>query len=100
VFLNLSEFEAYGITVAEALAAGTPCVVREAGALGDWTAHRGCVGVSTVDPQSVRNAASVAVGTVPSVEPSTWSDTAASVVEVYTSEAGRPVTPNGCDRQD
>ncbi|WP_129115814.1 glycosyltransferase family 4 protein [Halegenticoccus tardaugens] len=44
-FVALSAFEAYGMTVAEALAAGTPCVVRQAGALGDWAARDDCVGV-------------------------------------------------------
>ena len=53
VFLNLSEFEAYGITVAEALAAGTPCVIREAGALRDWTDVLGCVGTRSVAPTAV-----------------------------------------------
>jgi glycosyltransferase involved in cell wall biosynthesis len=41
VYVTMSEFEAYGITVAEALAAGTPCVVRAAGALKDWGSHEG-----------------------------------------------------------
>jgi glycosyltransferase involved in cell wall biosynthesis len=35
VYVNLSTFEAYGITVAEALAASTPCVVNKDG-LGNW----------------------------------------------------------------
>ena len=39
VYVTLSEFEAYGMTVAEALAAGTPCVVQEAGALENWAEH-------------------------------------------------------------
>ena len=41
VYVTMSEFEAYGMTVAEALAAGTPCVVREAGALVDWARREG-----------------------------------------------------------
>jgi len=44
-YVTMSSFEAYGITVGEALAAGTPCVVREAGALVDWTDRADCVGV-------------------------------------------------------
>jgi hypothetical protein len=39
--------------VAEALAAGTPCVVREAGALGDWADVTGCVGTGSVAPATV-----------------------------------------------
>jgi glycosyltransferase involved in cell wall biosynthesis len=43
--VTLSTHEAYGMTVAESLAAGTPVVVREARALADWTTERGVVGV-------------------------------------------------------
>ena len=45
VFALLSEDEAYGITVAEALAAGTPCVVAEASALSEWVDGISCLGV-------------------------------------------------------
>jgi glycosyltransferase involved in cell wall biosynthesis len=55
VFVSMSSFEAYGMTVAEALAAGTPCVVREAAALEDWSSHDGCVGVEDLDPDAVAN---------------------------------------------
>jgi len=56
VFVSLSSFEAYGITVAEALAAGTPCVVREAGALADWATRPDVVGVSEPRPAAVADA--------------------------------------------
>jgi glycosyltransferase involved in cell wall biosynthesis len=61
VYLTLSEFESYGMTVAEALATGTPCVVATSGALADWTAQRGCLGVDALDTaaisKAIRNAA-------------------------------------------
>lgn len=53
VYINLSRYEAYGITVAEALAAGTPCVVREKGALQDWTLKEECFGISNLSPEYV-----------------------------------------------
>jgi glycosyltransferase involved in cell wall biosynthesis len=56
VFLNLSSFESYGITVAESLAAGTPCVVRESGALTDWTKNTGVVGVEMPAPDRIQAA--------------------------------------------
>jgi glycosyltransferase involved in cell wall biosynthesis len=56
VYLTLSEFEAYGLTVGEALAAGTPCVVRERGALVDWTRRPDCLGVQGTDPASIASA--------------------------------------------
>ncbi|MFC4438912.1 MULTISPECIES: glycosyltransferase family 4 protein [Natrialbaceae] len=52
-YVTLSAFEAYGMTVAEALAAGTPCVVRAAGALTDWIDREGCVGVADPSPTAV-----------------------------------------------
>lgn len=45
VFVNLSTFEAYGITVAEALACGTPCIVAKGGALEEFIGE-GCAGIS------------------------------------------------------
>ncbi|ELZ98901.1 glycosyltransferase [Haloferax mucosum ATCC BAA-1512] len=56
-YVTLSEFEAYGMTVAEALTAGTPCVVLNAAALTDWTTEPGVVGVS--DTESARVASAV-----------------------------------------
>ncbi|MEN6553316.1 MAG: hypothetical protein ABFC34_10595, partial [Methanobacterium sp.] len=37
--------EAYGITVAEALAAGTPCVVAKGSALEEFVNGRNCIGI-------------------------------------------------------
>lgn len=73
VFVSLSSFEAYGITVAEALAAGTPCVVRETGALADWSTRPDVVGISETRPApvaaAVDRASSLTVtGSVPSWE--------------------------------
>jgi len=53
VYVTLSEFEAYGMTVAEALAAGTPCIVRETGALQDWVDRDGVSGIAELSPNRV-----------------------------------------------
>lgn len=45
IFLMLSSHEAYGITVAEALAAGTPCVVAKGSALEEFVDGHACIGV-------------------------------------------------------
>ena len=45
VFVLLSTFEAYGITVAEALACGTPCIVATGGALEEFIGGMACVGL-------------------------------------------------------
>lgn len=60
--VTLSTHEAYGMTVAESIAAGTPAVVRESGALVDWLDERGVVGVDTVEPAAVADAVASAVG--------------------------------------
>lgn len=83
-FVNLSSFEAYGMTVAEALTAGTPCVVREAGALRDWQDVRGVVGVAEPTPDRVQTACERAIsGTSPDVQLPTWDDVTDRVLEVY-----------------
>lgn len=55
-YLLLSEFEAYGMTVAEALASETPCVVRTGSALNDWVENPGVVGVDNCSPAAVADA--------------------------------------------
>lgn len=47
IFLMLSSHEAYGITVAEALAAGTPCVVAKGSALEEFVDGENCLGIET-----------------------------------------------------
>lgn len=86
-FITMSEFEAYGMTVGEALAAGTPCVVRERGALSEWTDRPDCVGVSGPGPGKISEAVAKAVGrkTNPDSLPS-WDDITEQLVAVYSSE--------------
>jgi glycosyltransferase involved in cell wall biosynthesis len=45
LFALLSEHEAYGISVAEALASGTPCVVADTSALSEWIDNENCFGI-------------------------------------------------------
>lgn len=52
VFLMLSKHEAYGITVAEALAAGTPCVVAKGSALDEFVDGEMCIGL--IDSSNIR----------------------------------------------
>jgi len=46
VFVLLSKYEAYSIVVAEALAAGTPCIVAKTSALSEWVDGETCFGVN------------------------------------------------------
>jgi len=45
VFFMLSTMEAYGITVAEALLAGTPCIVAKGSALDEFVDGERCIGI-------------------------------------------------------
>lgn len=45
LFALLSTEEAYGISVAEALASGTPCVVANESGLSEWVDGKNCLGV-------------------------------------------------------
>ncbi|SEO82066.1 Glycosyltransferase involved in cell wall bisynthesis [Halogranum amylolyticum] len=88
-FVTLSGFEAYGMTVAEALAAGTPCVVREAGALVDWVERADVVSIADGDqtnPRTVADAVEAAVLLDAPSEPlPTWEDVVAETEGVYES---------------
>lgn len=83
-YVALSSFESYGMTVAEALAAGTPCVVSTAGALAEWTDRDGCVGTDSLTPTAVATGVREAIhrdvdaATVPD-----WDDVTDRVVARY-----------------
>jgi glycosyltransferase involved in cell wall biosynthesis len=46
LLILLSKYEAFGIVVAEALAAGTPCIVAKGSALEEWIDDESCFGIS------------------------------------------------------
>ena len=91
-FVTCSGFEAYGMTVAEALAAGTPCVVRRAGALVDWTDREDCVGVGSetaVSPTEVAEGVREAVRRDAPSEPlPTWDDVVDETEALYRAVVG------------
>lgn len=45
VFVLLSQYEAYSMTVAEAIVAGTPCIVAKGSALTEWIDGKNCFGI-------------------------------------------------------
>ncbi len=82
--LALSTVEAYGLTVAEALAAGTPCVVRDAGALAEWGRRGDCALVHEPTPPVIARAvARIRNADAPTDPLSDWSEVVDRVVECY-----------------
>lgn len=84
-YVSLSRFEAYGMTVGEALAAGTPCVVRDSGALRSWTRYDGVEGIGTTDPDVVVRAIESVAGTDVSVSLPTWNAVTRDLLDCYES---------------
>lgn len=83
VFVNLSIFEAYGITVAEALACGTSCVVAKGGALEEFIDDDGCVGISyPVDIKTLINLIKSGKKISPRKMPD-WEDVASNLIGIY-----------------
>lgn len=83
VYVTLSRFEAFGMTVGEALAAGTPSVVRTGSALDDWTRYTAVSAVDTDEPPVVAEAIRSMVGTNTSVRPPTWNEVVENLIDQY-----------------
>jgi glycosyltransferase involved in cell wall biosynthesis len=60
IYITTSEFEAYGMTVAEALASGTPCIVSEDAALQGWAQHPSVACISDISAREIKKAIRIA----------------------------------------
>lgn len=90
IFFMLSTHESYGITVAEALAAGTPCIVAIGSALDEFVDGKRCIGINTpISPdkliKSVEQLKNVCNNKVERKNLSfqDWNDVTDKVIEVY-----------------
>jgi glycosyltransferase involved in cell wall biosynthesis len=84
VSLSLSTHEAFGLTVAEALASGTPCVVRSARALAAWGTRPDCIAIDAVAAAPIASAVRAAeTRPAPAAPVPTWEATASQVRDVY-----------------
>lgn len=89
VFVMLSKFEAYGITVAEALTAGMPCIVANGSALAEFVDGISCNGVDLpIDGIKLAGLIESAKFSGPSKNVLDWDDVVGSLLKVY-AEAGR-----------
>lgn len=85
VFVMLSLHEAYGITVAEALATGIPCVVALGSALDEFVDGEMCVGLNKFDVDTIASAIRElkACGIHKSKNTIDWNDVVNKLVELY-----------------
>ncbi len=85
VFVLLSRYECFSIAVAEALAAGTPCIVALTSALKEWVDGRNCFGISyPINPAELASLISAVSGKrVSGVRLWDWDDVVAELENVY-----------------
>jgi len=85
LFALISRYEAYCISVAEALAAKTPCIVAETSALREWIDNRNCFGISY--PINIQQLAlmidSIMGRSIGPIRLPTWDETVEKLVLVY-----------------
>ncbi len=100
--LSLSTSEAYGLVVAEALTAGTPCVVSEESALKEFLGEPGCFGVKNpseptglADVLATLSHREIQVGPF-SPKIKTWEEVAQKYEAVYTSCARKQRLSEAC----
>lgn len=85
VFVLLSKHEAYGITVAEALASGTPCIVARGSALEEFVDNRNCFGIDyPIDINELVVMIEDVIGKeVKKVDLWDWNDVVKELIKVY-----------------
>ena len=90
LFIMLSERENYGMAVAEALAAGVPCIVAARSALVDWVDDSACFGIEhPADFQDLAGLIGRVIGrTVENTSLRDWEDVVEESMSVYFDEKG------------
>ncbi|WP_424008771.1 glycosyltransferase family 4 protein [Haloferax denitrificans] len=82
--VSLSSFESFGLTVAESLASGTPCVLKAATALQDWCVRDDVECVTETDTESIARAIESGVNlSAPSEAVPCWEDVTDSYEAIY-----------------
>jgi len=85
LFIMLSSHEAFGIAVAEALAAKTPCIVANTSALKEWVDNENCFGIDyPIDIEEVAELINKVMGKkVGDVRLWDWEEVVAGLVKIY-----------------
>lgn len=85
VFVLLSKYEAYGITVAEALASKTPCIVSNTSALKEFVDDENCFGIDyPIDTHELAKLVRKVIGRkVTGVKLLGWDDVVKQLIKIY-----------------
>jgi len=85
LFILLSKYEGFAISVAEALAAGTVCIVANVSALTEWVDNHNCFGVNyPINIESLKKLVNETIGRrAVGVKLFDWDDSVARIVNVY-----------------
>ncbi|MEM2145493.1 MAG: glycosyltransferase, partial [Candidatus Jordarchaeaceae archaeon] len=85
LFVLLSKYEAYGITVLEALTSGTPCLVAKTSALQEFVDEKNCFGIDyPIDINELSNLITALLGKkIVNVKCKSWDDVVNNLIEVY-----------------
>jgi glycosyltransferase involved in cell wall biosynthesis len=85
LFVLLSKLEAYGISIAEALALGTPCIVANNSALREWIDDKNCFGIQyPIRIDKLREMVDDIVGRrVEGIRLPNWNEIVKEIAEVY-----------------
>lgn len=85
LFVYLSKYEAFGISVAEALASKIPCIVANSLALKEWIDNENCFGVKyPINVNELANLIDEVIGKeVEGVKLLDWDDVVVELIKVY-----------------
>lgn len=92
LFVLLSKHEAYGISVAEALASRTPCIVANDSALMEWVDGKKCFGIGfPINVDKVAELIDKVIGrTIKDIKLTSWDEAVERLLRVYISDDEDP----------
>lgn len=87
LFVLLSKHEAFGISVAEALASGLPSIVANTSALKEWVDNENCFGIDyPINVQELAQLINKVIGkSITKIQLPSWDDVVERLVELYMS---------------